>query len=138
MIDDFDSCHLNFCRSIRVLSNFSFKVNVIKFEVIICTIGAFDNIIGVFLGSFSHISDAKSADVIFTASTHKNRIEIAQTNGTAVLELIMRSIRQIFDILDILFTDIGPYPHLVSNSNLIEHFVKTTFVELLRVISQWR
>ena len=101
-------------------------------------VGAPNSILGIFLCRLSHFTNAESADVVFAASAHKDRIEVPQTNRTAVFELVVSFVSQVLYKLYLLFADVSPDAHFVSQSDLAKYFFLATVIKLLNVIPQGR
>ena len=83
--------------------------------------GAHYEKIGITFCFFCYISDAESTNVIVTARRHKQCVEVAQTDGTIVLEgFALNGVIgwEVVSDLDAFFIDFCLYSHFVSLSNV--------------------
>jgi len=105
---------------VRVRLNRVFRLNVSEFEGGFIAVGASDDEFEVFLCSLGHVTDAHAADIVGTATRHKNRVEIQETHWTAVSEffLFLPVFWVLLATLNVLLSNVGLDSNFVASSNL--------------------
>ena len=107
--------------SVCVDSGRCLQVDIHEPEVVAHAVGAHDLKLWVIFRFLSHVTDAKTADVIVTTGWYQHCVEVAKTDGTVELEnLFLFGIVGwvVVSYLHILLIDICLDPHLVPLSYL--------------------
>lgn len=75
-------------RCVRVSLDLRREVHVNKLVVLSHAVGAPDHVFRVPFCFFGHFANAKAAHVVVTAGANQDVVEIAETDGAAILELV--------------------------------------------------
>ena len=92
-------------------------VHIDELVVLGHAVGAADHILGVPFGFFGHFPDAEPTHVIVTASADQDVVEVPETDGAAILELVGLLGVVSVEALHVLLRNISLDSHLVAGAN---------------------
>lgn len=103
---------------ICIYFNFFFRLDILQFEIDFKAMRALYDESHIVFGFICHHTNAKSAQIIPTATRNQYRVEIAEANRTAVFEyfLLILLLRVIIHEFDLVFLDLSSNSYFVSVS----------------------